>query len=93
MTAAVKVAKCHIKRDDIVIAISGEEAGGKQGKVLRVLAGEGRAIVEGFNLVKRHMRKTQDNPEGGILEKEAPMALSKLRKFDAERVKKAAPSP
>ncbi len=79
----------HIKRDDVVIAISGEDAaGGKTGKVLRVLRGEGRAIVEGFNLVRRHTRKSQSNPEGGIIEKEAPVAISNLR-VHTEQKKKA----
>jgi large subunit ribosomal protein L24 len=87
--AALK--KCHIKRDDIVIAISGEDAAGlKQGKVLRVLRHQGLAVVEGFNLIKRHTRKSQAHPEGGIIEKEAPMPISKLRKYVEKGAAKAA---
>ena len=72
-------AKIHIRRGDIVKAISGEEAAGKKtGKVLKVYPKKGRALVEGFNFVKRHTRKSQDNPTGGIVTKEAPMAISKL---------------
>jgi large subunit ribosomal protein L24 len=49
--------------------------------------------VEGLNFVKRHMRKTQDNPQGGIIEKEAPLALGKLRLYDeAGDKKKKAPA-
>jgi large subunit ribosomal protein L24 len=71
--------KIHIRRGDIVRAISGEEAAGKKtGKVLKVYPAKGRALVEGFNFVKKHMRKSQDNPSGGIVSKEAPMAVSKL---------------
>jgi large subunit ribosomal protein L24 len=71
--------KIHIRRGDIVRAISGEDADGKKtGKVLKVYPKKGRALVEGFNFVKKHMRKSQDNPNGGIVTKEAPMALSKL---------------
>jgi large subunit ribosomal protein L24 len=71
-----------VRRNDIVVAIRGEEAGsGKSGKVLQVLPESERAIVEGFNLVKRHMRKSQDNPKGSIVEKEAPMAISNLALF------------
>jgi large subunit ribosomal protein L24 len=82
--------KFAIKRDDVVIAIRGEDAaGGKTGKVLRVLRSEGRAVVEGFNLVKRHTRKTQANPEGGIIEKEAPIAISNLRVYSEEKEKAA----
>lgn len=62
-----------------MIANSGRNAGtGKTGKVLQVDRTRGRALVEGMNLVKRHMRKTQDTPQGGIVEKEAPIDLSNL---------------
>ena len=69
----------HVRRGDVVKAISGEDADGKKtGKVLKIYPETGRALVEGFNFVKKHMRKTQDNPNGGIVSKEAPMAASKL---------------
>jgi len=71
--------KMHVRRGDIVRAISGEDADGqKTGKVLKVYPQTGRALVEGFNFVKKHMRKSQDNPNGGIVSKEAPLAASKL---------------
>ena len=93
MQTATRVGRPHIKRNDIVIAISGEDAAGrKQGKVLHVMAGQGMAIVEGFNMVKRHMKKSQDNPEGGIVEKEAALPISKLRIYLPEK-DKAAPKP
>jgi large subunit ribosomal protein L24 len=61
----------HVKRGDVVVAIAGDDAaGGKTGKILKVYPEKGRAVVEGLNFVKKHMRKTQDNPEGGIVEKE-----------------------
>ena len=66
-----------IKKNDMVIAVSGSNAG-KSGKVLQVIAERQRAIVEGLNIVKKNMRKSQDKPEGGIIEKEAPIALSNL---------------
>ncbi|MBM4153943.1 MAG: 50S ribosomal protein L24 [Lentisphaerae bacterium] len=78
------------KKGETVIVLSGEDKG-KTGKVLQVLPGSGRALVEGVNLVKKHMRKSQDNPKGGILEKEAPLPVCKLRAFDAAR--KAAGKP
>jgi len=72
--------KIRIKKGDVVVAISGEDAlSDKSGKVLYVDPDSQRAIVEGFNLVKKHMRKTQDNPEGGIVEIEAPIHISNLR--------------
>lgn len=79
----------HLKRDDIVYVRSGEHKG-KTGKVLRVNLETRTAVVEGVNHVKRHMRKTQDNPKGGIVEKEAPLPVSKLVRFEENRAKKAA---
>ncbi|HBA83561.1 MAG TPA: 50S ribosomal protein L24 [Verrucomicrobia bacterium] len=75
-----KNVKLNVKKGDIVIAITGEDAASKKtGKVLQVFPEKGRAIVEGFNYVKKHMRKSQDNPQGGIVEKEAPIAVSNLK--------------
>ena len=71
--------KMHVRRGDIVRAISGADADGKKtGKVLKVYPETGRALVEGFRFVKKHMRKAQDNTSGGIVSKEAPLAASKL---------------
>ena len=71
--------KARIKKGDMVLVITGDDKG-KTGKVLQ-LQGE-RALVEGLNFVKKHMRKTQDNPQGGVIEKEAPINLSNLKKSD-----------
>lgn len=82
--------KLHVRRGDIVKAITGEDADGKKtGKVLRVYPSKGRALVEGFNFVKKHLRKSQDNPNGGIVEKEAPMAVSNLQVVTRAEGKKA----
>jgi large subunit ribosomal protein L24 len=78
----------HIKKGDLVVAISGDDAAGKKtGKVLKVMPEKGRAIVEGLSFVKKHMRKTQDNPEGGIIEKEGSIAISNLRVVEAAKEK------
>lgn len=69
------VIKLHIRRDDKVIVIAGKEKG-KTGKVLRVYPEEGRVLVSGLNLLKRHVRPTRDLPQGGIIEKEAPIHIS-----------------
>lgn len=82
----------HVRRDDVVFVRSGEHKG-KTGKVLRVNPATGLAVVEGVNFVKRHMRKTQDNPQGGIVEKEAPLHVSKLVRFVEARAKKAGKAP
>lgn len=71
--------KCHIKKGDTVVAIAGDDKG-KSGKVLQVIPGKGTAIVEGLNFVKKHMRPTQENQQGGIVEKEAPINVSNLKK-------------
>ena len=80
--------KLSVRRDDVVMLIAGDERG-KTGKVLRVLPLRRMAVVEGLNLVKRHVRKTQDNPQGGIVEKEAPLPVSKLRRHVETQDKKA----
>jgi len=71
----------RIKKGEMVQAITGEDKG-KTGKVLQLLPESGRAVVEGLNFVKKHMRKTQDNPQGGVFKKEAPIHLSNLKKAE-----------
>ena len=66
-----------IKKNDTVVAIAGASAG-KTGKVLHVFPVRGRAIVEGLNVVKKHVRKSQDNPQGAIAEKETSMNISNI---------------
>lgn len=70
----------RIKKDDVVMCTAGVDAG-KKGKVLQVVPSTNSAIVEGLNIRKKALRKTEDNPQGGIAEKEAPMALSNLMPF------------
>ena len=73
------VAKPHVRKNDTVIVLSGKDRG-KQGKVLRVMPSKGTAIVERVNFTKRHTRANpQKNVKGGILEREAPIGLSKLQ--------------
>lgn len=61
----------------MVVAIAGVNAG-MTGKVLQALPASGRVVVEGLNLVKKHLRKSQDNPQGAITQKEASIAASNL---------------
>lgn len=67
----------RVKRNDQVVVISGRDRG-KKGKVLHMFPGARRGIVEGLNLVKKHLRKSQANPQGAILSKEAPLPLDRL---------------
>jgi len=70
----------RVKKNDTVMAIAGASMG-KTGRVLQILPFRGRAVVEGLNLVKKTMRKSQDNPQGGIMEKESSIAVSNLLLF------------
>jgi len=67
----------HIKTDDMVVVLSGDDVG-KRGRVLKIDRKAGKVVVEGINKVFRHMRKSQRNPRGGRLSKEAPLALCKV---------------
>ena len=66
----------NIHKDDRIIVLSGDDRG-KEVIVLKVISSN-RAIVEGVNFVKRHQKPTQKNPQGGIVEKEAPVDMSNL---------------
>jgi large subunit ribosomal protein L24 len=71
----------RIRKDDIVVVIAGDQKGGR-GKVLRVFPDRGRVLVEGVNMVYRHVRKGRQNPQGGRIQKEAPIALSNVMPLD-----------
>jgi len=81
-----------ICRGDTVKVISGNHRGA-QGKVLQVLRKKSRAIVEGVHLLKKHQRKSQEYPNGALIEKEGPIHISNLQlieKGKGERGKKSA---
>lgn len=67
----------HIKTGDTVVVISGSQKG-KSGKVLQIVKGKNRAIVEGLNMVKRHQKATSQEDPGGIIEREASLHISNL---------------
>ncbi len=69
--------KVHVRKTDTVMVICGKYAG-KQGKVLAVDPEKSRVVVEGVNVVKRHTRPTRSLPQGGIIEKEAPIHSSNV---------------
>ena len=70
-------AKTHVNKGDIVRVTTGNHRGA-EGKVLQVIRGKNQVLIEGVRMIKKHMRKSQDNPNGGIVSKEAPLAASKL---------------
>ena len=71
--------KVKIKKNDEVLVIAGKDRGAR-GRVLRVLPADGKAVVEGVNLIKRHTRANpQQQSQGGIVEREAPIQISNLK--------------
>lgn len=75
-----------VKKGDTVKVISGDNKG-KIGKVLKVLIKEERVVVEGVNIVSRHTRPSNANPDGGIIKKEAPIAVSNVMFYDTKESK------
>lgn len=73
----------RIRKDDRVIVISGAHKGAT-GKVLRVLKDKDRVVVEGVNMVHRHVRRSQRNPQGGRIQQEAPLHISNVQPVDPQ---------
>jgi large subunit ribosomal protein L24 len=67
----------HVRKNDRVIILAGRDKG-KVGKVLRVMPEVDKVVVEGINKVKRHTKPNQQNQQGGIIEKEAPLHASNV---------------
>ena len=83
--------KFHVKRNDAVVVISGSHRG-KEGKILEILPAKSRARIEGVALVKRHTKKSQEHPQGAIVEREGSVHISNLMLksvYDAGKRKKA----
>jgi len=79
--------KYHVKRGDEVVVIAGSQKG-KAGKVLEILPAKDRVRVEGIGMIKRHVKKSQENPNGAIVEREGSIHVSNLQKkavFDASK--------
>ena len=86
------MATAHVKKGDEVVVIAGAEKG-KRGRIIEILTNKNRAIVEGTHMIKKHTRKSQQHPNGAIVEKEGTVHLSNLvraEKFDAKAGKAAA---
>ena len=75
--------KRKIRKDDEVIVLTGRDRG-KRGAVLRVVTKTDRVLVEGVNVTKRHVKPTQGDPQGGIVEREAPIHISNVSLIDPE---------
>jgi large subunit ribosomal protein L24 len=75
------MSKFHVKKGDEVVVLAGAEKG-KRGKIIAVSLKKNRAIVEGLKMIKRHTRKSQDHPQGAIVEREGTIHLSNVRKAE-----------
>jgi len=73
--------KCHVKKGDEVVVLAGKEKG-KRGKIIAVSHKKQRVIVEGLQLIKRHTRKSQEHPNGAIVEREGTIHISNVMKAE-----------
>ena len=73
--------KRKIRKDDEVIVLTGRDKG-KRGAVLRIITKTDRVLVEGVNVTKRHVKPSQTDPQGGIVEREAPIHISNVALVD-----------
>ena len=80
----------HVKKNDEVVVLSGSDKG-KRGRIISILAKKDRVIVEGVAMIKRHTRKSQQHPQGAIVEKEGSVHVSNVMavtEFDARAAKR-----
>jgi large subunit ribosomal protein L24 len=76
--------KYHVKKGDQVEIISGNFRG-SSGRILAVFPGKQRVVVEGVRIIKKHLRKSQDNPSGKIAEREGPIHISNVKLIEREK--------
>jgi large subunit ribosomal protein L24 len=76
--------KFHVKKGDNVEVISGNFKG-SSGKILEVIPGKQRVLVEGVRIIKKHLRKSEDNPQGKIAEREGPIHISNVKLLETEK--------
>jgi len=76
--------KCHVKKGDQVEVICGNFRG-SSGRILAVFPGKQRVVVEGVRIIKKHLRKSQDNPSGKIAEREGPIHISNVKLIEREK--------
>lgn len=87
--------KFHVKKGEEVVVIAGAQRG-KRGKIISVLTKKQRVIVEGVQMIKKHMRKSQQHPQGAIIEREGSVHISNVMKaenFDARAARHGAAAP
>jgi large subunit ribosomal protein L24 len=80
-------ASFHVRRGDIVQVITGNHKGA-QGKILEVLRKKEQVIIEGVRLIKKHTRRSQQHPNGGIIEREGPIHVSNVKLIERPQAEK-----
>ena len=76
--------KTHVKKGDQVTVISGDNKGAT-GKILQVLSKKNQVLIEGVRMIKKHTRKSQDRPQGAIVEREGPIHISAVKLAEAKK--------
>jgi large subunit ribosomal protein L24 len=84
--------KFHVKKGDEVEVISGNFKG-SSGKILEVIPRKQQVLIEGVRIIKKHLRKSQDNPQGKIAQREGPIHISNVRLMDKKAQKKTKTKP
>jgi large subunit ribosomal protein L24 len=85
----------HVKKNDQVVVLAGADKG-KRGRIISVLTEKSRVIVEGAHMIKKHMKKNPQNPQGAIIEREGSIHISnvmKVENFDARAAKRTPAAP
>ncbi len=85
----------HVKKGDEAVVISGADKG-KRGRVIAVIGKKARVIIEGAHMIKKHMRKSQQYPQGQIVQREGSIHITNVMKaevFDARAAKRGASTP
>ncbi len=80
--------KFHVRRGDTVEVTSGNHRG-SSGKILQILPAKSQVLIEGVRMIKKHTRKSQDNPNGAIIEREGPIHISNVKLVEKAAAKKA----
>ena len=76
------MSKFHVKKGDQVVVLAGKEKG-KSGKIIHVMTKKSRVVVEGLQMIKKHTKKSQQNPNGAIVEREGSIHISNVKKAEA----------
>ena len=77
-------AKTHVHKGDIVRVITGNHRGA-EGKILQVIRGKNQVLIEGVRMIKKHTRKSEQYPNGSIVQKEGPIHISNVKRVESEK--------